>query len=477
MPDKGRQTPTQSFILPYETTSGQEAIDLYEASGRSALEWQKLMEYDIMATNEEGLWTHQKFGFSVPRRNGKNEIVAIRELWGLVNGENICHTAHRTNTSRTAWTRLCKILSDAGYVELGRKKKDEEPTEKGYRVNRQHGLENISLEGGGIIEFRTRTSNGGLGEGFDLLVIDEAQEYTDDQEAALIYTVSDSRNPQTLFCGTPPTTTSSGTVFVKMRGEALAGSAFDTGWAEWSIPDMAKDITDVSLWYETNPSMGAHLDERKIRSEIRGDVLDFNIQRLGVWMRYNLKSAISRSEWEALTVKRLPQMEGKLYIGIKYNKENTNVAMSIAVRTKGGNVFVEAIDCRSVRDGNAWIIDFLSKAKYERVVVDGAGGQEILKGDMKNAGLKLPLLPTTKEVIVANAAFERGLFSKNIRHKNQPSLAQAVSNCEKRAIGTNGGFGFKSLKDGIEIALMDSMILAYWPASESRVKKKQRISY
>ncbi|NLY87361.1 MAG: hypothetical protein GX083_02280 [Clostridiales bacterium] len=35
------------------------------------------------------------------------------------------------------------------------------------------------------LEFRTRSSKGGLGEGFDLLVIDEAQEYTDDQESAI----------------------------------------------------------------------------------------------------------------------------------------------------------------------------------------------------------------------------------------------------------------------------------------------------
>lgn len=36
---KGRQTPTQSVVLPYYATKGQEAIDLYNASGRTAQEW------------------------------------------------------------------------------------------------------------------------------------------------------------------------------------------------------------------------------------------------------------------------------------------------------------------------------------------------------------------------------------------------------------------------------------------------------
>ena len=107
---KGRQTPTQSVTLPYTKTHGQEAVDLYNRTGRIAQEWQELLLYDILAENDDGLWVHTKFGYSVPRRNGKNEIVAIRELYGLFHGERILHTAHRTTTSGAAWKRLCDLL-------------------------------------------------------------------------------------------------------------------------------------------------------------------------------------------------------------------------------------------------------------------------------------------------------------------------------------------------------------------------------
>ena len=44
---------------------------------------------------------------------------------------------------------------------------------------RAKGQERIELySSGGVVQFRTRTKNGGLGEGFDLMIIDEAQEYT-----------------------------------------------------------------------------------------------------------------------------------------------------------------------------------------------------------------------------------------------------------------------------------------------------------
>ena len=172
VPEKlGRQTPTAAVVLPYTTTHGQEAIDLYNTTGRTAQQWQQLLLYDILAENEDGLWVHTKFGYSVPRRNGKNEIAAMRELYGLQRGENILHTAHRTTTSHAAWERLCSLL-DKAKIE--------------YRSIRASGRESIRLKSGeGRIEFRTRSSKGGLGEGFDLLIIDEAQEYTDDQESAL----------------------------------------------------------------------------------------------------------------------------------------------------------------------------------------------------------------------------------------------------------------------------------------------------
>lgn len=465
----GRQTPTTSVILPYTKTHGAEAVSLYNKTGRTAQEWQELLLYDILAVEEDsGLYVHSKFGYSVPRRNGKNEVVSMREMWGLLRGEKILHTAHRVTTSHSAFERLLSLLAKAGYQE----KED-------YKPLKQLGLETIEmLNGDGKISFRTRTSKGGLGEGFDLLIIDEAQEYQDDQETALKYVVSDSQNPQTLFCGTPPTVVSTGTVFTKLREKTLQGETRNTGWAEWSVEHQS-DPNDVDLWYETNPSMGTILTERKVADEIGDDAVDFNIQRLGLWIRYNQKSAISENEWNALKVDRLPKLKGKLFVGIKYGHTGENVALAVAVKTADENIFVECIDCRPIRAGNQWIIDFLRVADIQEVVIDGANGQALLQEEIKDFKLKIkPVLPTVKQVIEANAAFEQGLFQRSIQHAGQPSLCNVVSNCEKRAIGSNGGFGYRSIKENAESALLDSVIYAFWACSKAKKEKvKQRISY
>ena len=276
--------------------------------------------------------------------------------------------------------------------------------------------------------------------------------------------------------GTPPTPYSGGTVFAKLRNKTLEGATEDTGWAEWSVEEQSS-VRDVDLWYETNPSLGLRLTERTIRSEVGDDDIDFNVQRLGLWIKYNQKSAISAKEWEQLKVDTMPKLKGKLFVGIKYGHDGVNVAISIAVKTEDDNIFVEALDCQSVRNGNAWIIAFLKQADVQEVIVDGASGQNVLANDMKEAGLKKPILPSVKEIIVANSVFEQGLFQQSLCHRGQPSLTQVVTNCEKRNIGTGGGFGYRSQVQDFDISLMDSMILAHWACHNSKPPKKQRVSY
>jgi hypothetical protein len=59
---RGRQEPTQAVILPYEATKGDQAVRLYNLTGRTCQEWQANLLRAIMATNPDGLWMHVKFG-------------------------------------------------------------------------------------------------------------------------------------------------------------------------------------------------------------------------------------------------------------------------------------------------------------------------------------------------------------------------------------------------------------------------------
>ena len=175
----------------------------------------------------------------------------------------------------------------------------------------------------------------------------------------------------------------------------------------------------------------------------------------------------------------LPNLKGKLFVGIKYGPGGTNVAVSIAVKTTDGRVFVEAIDCRPIRATNRWIMEFLREASWAKVVIDGQNGQKILADLMRKNHMRKPVLPTVSDIIKANAVYEEAVFDKTIVHRGQPSLADLVANCEHRAIGSHGGFGYKSIHPEREIALMDSMILAQWicGVKTKTQRKKQSRKY
>ena len=456
----GNQIPTQSVVIPYEKSYGDEARQLYDMSGNLCQEWQALMLNDIMATNEDRLWVHTKFGYSVPRRNGKTEILTQREIWGLFNGEHILHTAHLTDTAHIAWERLKNRLEEIGVKPAS--------TYKAY------GKEQIRMPGGGVIDFRTRTSSGALGSGYDLLVIDEAQEYTQAQQTALNYVVSSSKNPQTLMCGTPPTAVSGGDVFRDYRDKTLKGETINGGWAEWSV-DHKTDVKNKDAWYMTSPSLGSILTERTVQDEINGDDLDFNIQRLGLWIKYNQQSAISAPAWDALKVEKLPEFSGAIFAGVKFGRDGQNVCLSLAIKTNDGRVFVESIDCRDQRDGNAWVLNYLMKVKAAGVLVDGASGLETFKRESKEQKLKGINAVTVKEVIQAANDFETAIANKTICHAGQPALRQSVTNCQHRAIGSGGGYGYKTLDDDIEVALMESAVLAIYACANAKEAKRQRV--
>ena len=80
-------------------------------------------------------------------------------------------------------------------------------------------------------------------------------------------------------------------------------------------------------------------------------------------------------------------------------------------------------------------------------------------------------------MIMANSLFEQAIEAGTVRHMEQASLRQVVSNCQKRNIGSNGGFGYNSQLKGADRALLDSVILAHWLCVEYKGEKKQLVRY
>jgi phage terminase large subunit-like protein len=248
------------------------------------------------------------------------------------------------------------------------------------------------------------------------------------------------------------------------------------GWAEWSVDHMT-NVKDKEAWYMTSPSLGTIFTERIVQDEINGDDIDFNIQRLGLWLKYNQQSAISAPDWDALKVETLPKFKGPLFAGVKFGRDGQNTCLSIAIKTDEGKIFVESIDCKNQRDGNELVINFLLKCTVSKILVDGASGVEGFTNQAKDQKLKGLKTATTKDIIAASSEFERIIAAKELVHMGQPSLRQSVCNCQHRAIGSSGGYGYKTLDDDIDVSLMESLTLAVHACASAKEPKQQRVFY
>lgn len=156
--------------------------------------WQQLVLDDWLAENGNR-YAALTCGLSCSRQNGKNGIIEVRELFGMVGrGEAILHTAHQVKTARKAFKRLLHFF--------GRQVND--PAAKFPELNalvtemrHVNGQEAIFLANGGSVEIVARSQGSGRGFTVDVLVMDEAQDLSDDDLEALMPATSSAplRNP------------------------------------------------------------------------------------------------------------------------------------------------------------------------------------------------------------------------------------------------------------------------------------------
>lgn len=224
-----------------------DAVFLSSRYGLSPDDWQEDILETWLGRKSNGRWSAATCGLAVPRQNGKNALIEIRELFGMVGrGEKILHTAHEIKTARKAFRRLQFFFGTqrndpaAKYPELNALVED---------VRNVNGQEAIYLKNGGSVEVVARSKNSGRGFTVDILVMDEAQEMSEEDLEALMPTTSAAPkgDPQWIFTGTPPGPTANGEIFTRVRSEALAGRSKRLAWHEWSPPPAA-EIDDRGVW-------------------------------------------------------------------------------------------------------------------------------------------------------------------------------------------------------------------------------------
>lgn len=459
----GCQVPSAYAAPPYEVNRAGSCIGCAAVGGIRAFEWQEFVLGLFMGANfdEDGaeVWAAPTCGLSVPRQNGKSlGVIAARSAYGmLVRGEKVVYTSHLQKTSTETFEELEAFF--------------EHPKVRGRvaKVQSALGRECIKLKNGGRIVFLARTRNGGRGQHGDLLIFDEAQELDEDQQASFLPAISASKNPQTLYAGTPPDEGAAGTVFGRIRDDALSGRSGTTAWAEWSVPELPEDPSDRALWAKANPSLGITIRESTVAGELAQMGRErFARERLGWWSSQRAEAVMRREDWEACRVEEAPPSEGELLaFGVKFSPDGATVALCACSRPQEGDPFVAGVEHRGMADGLSWLADWLAERWRSccHIVVDGKASSAALAGMLSQR--KVPTRCVTvlraDQAVESCSLFANAVRERGISHKGQPALAESVAGCCRRKIGSGGGWGFGGIADA-DPTLAEAAAAALWGA-------------
>lgn len=461
-------------------TDGEDAAMLMRMSGVELFPWQRTVLDAWLACDESDRPSYTTCGLSVPRQNGKNLDLEGYEAYKLaVCGAHILHTAHRVRTAKESFTRLVNHFSDRVNPELAALVS---------KIRYTNGEESILLKNGGRIEFsaRGRASIRGFAD-VQCVIFDEAQDLTDDQLSAVMYTLaaSSTGDRQMIFTGTPPDPRSPGTVFARRRLSAIADTpSARTCWHEWSVdelPEMGCTYADiVDSVYATNPSMGLTLDNEWTEDEFNNASLDgFARERLGWWSSTDthIDSVISRADWDACRTTH-PRKDGLVTYAVRFSPDGKRGSMAACHKPEDGAApFVYVVANRSTDGGIGWFVSTLTQHadKAAQIVIDGRSHAQTLHDRLLRAGVrKRVLMPDkTTNMTDACAAFLDAVQEHSIRHYGQEALDMSATMTTRREIGSAGGWGFESNADA-DATMVEACALAYWSAMNTKRKPGRR---
>lgn len=463
----GSQEPSERIAPEYNQTDGQDAVKLLRIGGTILDPWQSDILDDWMGRTVSGKWSAPTCGGSVPRQNGKSLLVQGRAEAGmLMFNEQIIYTAHLQKTATETFEEMRDFF--------------EMPKLKKYvaEIRNAIGRESISLKSGARIKFLARTRNGGRGQHGDLLIIDEAQEIDETAQASFLPAISASLNPQTIYIGTPPDPTVTGTVFRTLREKALKRETKRTAWFEFSVDEIG-DVTDRDRWAATNPALGRRILLSTIEGECEQmDKDTFARERLGWWspvIDNQEDLAINPEAWENCASDDL-KPEGKTAFGVKFSPDASEVVLCGAVIPKEGPARISLIKREPTGGGIQWLADWLNERYHKAscVVIDGRNGVDVLcdkiSGTWRYKGSVIR--PRSTDVIAAVSLLTNMLNEQTVTwYREQEELNQSALTSIKRKIGSGYGFG------GLDSLPIEACSLALWGASNTKrdPNRKMRI--
>lgn len=470
----GSQSPTFEVVGDWAYSDGPHAVNLFGCYGVGFYPCQEYEMGLFLARDADGRAAAKTISISKPRQNGKSYSARFYALWmAAVEGKSVLYTAHHGKTMRKMFKALAEFVENKPDFRKALK-----PGAQG--IYKAAGSEGIYFANGGMVEFATRTNSGARGGTYDVIVIDEAQELTDEQSEAMksVVIASDSGDPQMIYLGTPPNEKCPGTVFRNLHGKAHAGEASSAWWLEWAATEVG-DPMDVDRWYACNPALGYRIKEDVIADVAATTRPDgFARENLGWWSESARgESAMDAAAWSLCRTSE-PPADGLLSYAVKFSQDGRVGSLAVCLKPDGGTPHVEVVAVRSAMRGVKWFADWLIERHKgaAQIVIDGMSRADALEKRLLASGVPKVAIKKAgpSDMIAACSMFDDAVSEGQLSHYGQPGLDGSVTRCTKRKIGNSGGWGFEG-SDEVDPTPAEAAALAHFGAMTTKRRPGRKV--
>lgn len=425
------------------TSAAEDAIDLAAVAGLVLDPWQEYALERVFAERADGRWAALEVALIVGRQNGKGAILEAYELAHtlLFGTRVVSHTAHDFNTASDSFQKLRSRIKSSPEIlgeVLGYEGQDDDRSITGFRTG--HGFESIEFKNGNLIRYKTRTKNLGRGTTSEILIVDEAFAYTEEQQAAVMPIMSSfsmTGNPQILYVSSAPKEDEP--FLHDLRERALGDSPGSLVYLEHSADSTAEGFSpgDPATWAQANPAMGIRISSEFVAAEFRSMALNqFMRERLSVFPPRlgQEESPFLEEDWQALADQDSCIGE-EIAFGLDVTPSRDSAVVAVASTRADQLQHIEVV---MQELGTAWVAGKLSQLQKEfphsRVVVDAGSGAGALLPELRRARVRVHLV-NYRTYAAACGTFMDAFQAKRIRHIDQSQLTEAVVSARMKPVG------------------------------------------
>lgn len=257
--------------------------------------------------------------FSIPRQNGKTFVVIAFCFVMAIMGKRVLYTSHRMEIAAEVGGECIK------YAKL----KAFKPIYEDSHKSKQYA--DFTTKNGGKFKACTRTEAAARSETWDIIVYDEAQYLTSEQQSSIQFAAFTSKNLKIIMCGTP---------LIAEEMQDLENRPFwhahlQDDFIEWSAGEYSPSIkhTSKKLLKETNPGL-SRASEEAVALELKTmGHLQYCQERLGCWLPEPSDEETGEPELTTKQVEKIltktPAPDGRYDLALAIDDFNSVAVLSV----------------------------------------------------------------------------------------------------------------------------------------------------